>query len=139
MSKTKVFSTQANLRHYVYAVRVDALTGAVIEITAGCRIWKSFVQAHKHYNGKRVDIGSCWWDDARANLNGHAGDDSTKYYYWREEARTILQRLQMLVSDYTHRLERKRRDEEAKASTAAKLAKKPVKKIAKKAAKKKTR
>ena len=124
MSKTKVFSTQANLRHYVYAVRVDALTGAVIEITAGCRIWKSFVQAHKHYSGKRVDIASRWRDDARAHLNGHAGDQSTENFYRRQEARTILDRLAEKVRDYQASLKRK-----AKLAEQAKV---PVKKVAKK-------
>lgn len=140
MSKTKTFSIQSILRHYSYVCRVDADTGKLINIQAGCRNWTSFAKANRHYDGthKRA-LGVTWQDDTRAHLNGHAADDSTIYYYRREEARTILRRLQVLVSDYTHRLERKRLNEEAKASTAAKLAKKPVKKIAKKAAKKKTR
>lgn len=125
MSKTRVFSIQAHLRHYVYAVRVDVLTGEVIEVTAGCRIWKSFGQAYKHYNGQyKALYGQSWRDDTRAHLNGHAGDQSTENFYRRQEARTILDRLAEKVRDYQTRLKRK-----AKLAEQAKV---PVKKVAKK-------
>jgi len=138
--KTKTFSIQSILRTYHYVCRVDADTGKLIDIQAGCRRWLSFTQANAHYSGEYIKRnGPAWRDDEMAHLKGHAGDDSTRRYYWREEARIILRRLKTLVSDYTDRLERKRRVEEAKAKATAKLAKKPVKKIAKKATKKKTR
>lgn len=132
MGKSKSFSTQANLRHYVYAVRVDALTGAVIEITAGCRIWKSFAQARKHYNGKRdIYYGNSWRDDDRSHLNGAGADLSTRNFYCRQEARMIIDRLDVMVRVYRTSLRRK--------AKLIEQAKKPVKKVAKKVAKKKTK
>lgn len=123
MSKTKVFSIQAHLRHYVYAVRVDVLTGEVIEVTAGCRIWKSFGQAYKHYNGQYNPLyGHSWRDDDRSHLNGAGADLSTRNFYYRQEARTIIDRLGVMVNDYRVRLRRKANEQ----------AKKPVKKVAKK-------
>lgn len=132
MSKSKSFSIRAHLRNFTYTAKVDALTGELVEITAGCRRWGSFAQARQHYNGKRdIYYGSSWRDDDRSHLNGAGADASTRYFYDRQEARMIIDRLNGMVNDYRDRLARK--------ATRIEQAKKPVKKVAKKVAKKKTK
>ena len=144
MSKSKSFSIRAHLRDYTYTAKVDALTGELVEITAGCRRWGSFAQARQHYNGKRSPYyGDSWRDDHQSHLNGSGTDGSTRNFYYRREARTIIDRLDVMVSDYCNRLVRKAKlIEQAKKpvkKVAKKVAKKPVKKVAKKVAKKKTK
>lgn len=132
MSKSKSFSIRAHLRNYTYTAKVDALTGVLVGITAGCRIWKSFAQARKHYNGKRdIYYGNSWRDDDRSHLNGAGADLSTRNFYCRQEARMIIDRLDVMVSVYRTSLRRK--------AKLIEQAKKPVKKVAKKVAKKKTK
>lgn len=125
MSKTKSFSIRAHLRDYTYTAEVDALTGDIVEITAGCRHWASFAKAFKHYNGEYDRYyGNSWRDDTQAHLNGAGTDKSTRNYYYRQEARTIIGRLEVMVRDYRDCLVRK--------AKRARQVKKPVKKVAKK-------
>jgi len=125
VSKSKSFSIRAHLREYTYTAKVNALTGELVEITAGCRHWTSFAQARKHYNGKRdIYYGNSWRDDDRSHLNGPGLADSTRNYYYRQEARTIIDRLDTMVTNYCDRLRRK--------AKLIEQAKKPVKKVAKK-------
>ena len=132
MSKSKSFSIRTHLRNYTYTAKVDALTGVLVGITAGCRHWTSFAQARKHYNGRHNPYyGHNWRDDERCHLNGFGTDVSTKNFYYRLEARNIIDRLDVMVSDYCNRLVRK--------AKLIEQAKKPVKKVAKKVAKKKTK
>ena len=119
MSKSESFSIRALLREYTYTAKVNALTGELVEITAGCRHWTSFAQAREHYRNK---YPACRWDDDRSHLNGAGADLSTRNFYYRQEARTIIDRLGVMVNDYRVRLRRKANEQ----------AKKPVKKVAKK-------
>lgn len=132
MSKSKSFSIRALLREYIYTAKVNALTGELVEITAGCRHWTSFAQARMHYDGRHSPYyDNSWRDDRQCHLLGTGADASTRNFYYRQEARTIIDRLAVMVSDYRARLRRKaKRIEQAK---------KPVKKVAKKVAKKKTK
>ena len=133
MSKSKSFSIRAHLRDYTYTAKVDALTGELVEITAGCRRWGSFAQARQHYNGKRSPYyGDSWRDDHQSHLNGSGTDGSTRNFYYRREARTIIDRLDVMVSDYCNRLVRKAKLIEQAKKPVKKVAKKPVKKVAKK-------
>lgn len=140
MSKTKSFSIQAHLRDYTYTAKVNALTGELVEITAGCRHWTSFAQARKHYNGKRnIYYGYSWRDDDQSHLNGPGLADSTSNYYYRHEARAIIDHLDTMVTNYHDRLTRKSTRAEQAGILAKKVAKKSVKKPVKKVAKKKTK
>lgn len=133
MNKTKSFSIQAILRDYIYTVKVDTVTGKIVTITAGCRCWTSLEQAIAHYNGVYVPHnGQSWRDDTSAHLGGPARADSTKYFFWRKEARIILGRLATRVYAYQNYLARRA----TRAEQASILAKKPVKKVTKKIAKK---
>jgi len=108
VSKSKSFSIRAHLREYTYTAKVNALTGELVEITAGCRHWKSFGKARKHYDGQySIYYGNSWRDDAQAHLNGTGADKSTRNFYYRLESRTIIYRLDAMVSDYCNRLVRK--------------------------------
>ena len=140
MSKSKSFSIRAHLREYTYTAKVNAFTGELVEITAGCRHWTSFAQARKHYNGKHSPYyGHNWRDDERCHLNGTGADDSTRNFYYRQESRTIIDRLDVMVRDYRNRLARKATRAEQAGILAKKVAKKSVKKPVKKVAKKKTK
>ena len=138
MSKTQSFSIRAHLREYIYTAKVNALTGELVEITAGCRHWTSFAQARKHYDGKpgNPSYGSNWRDDNNAHLNGTARDRSTELFFYRLEARIIIDRLDVMVRDYCNRHVRKAKLIEQAKKPVKKVAKKPVKKVAKKPVKK---
>jgi hypothetical protein len=53
---------QCNIRYYEYVAHLSAKTGRLLRITAGCRVWKTFDAALRHYDGLR---GHPKWLDSR--------------------------------------------------------------------------
>jgi hypothetical protein len=75
---------QCNIRYYEYVAHLSAKTGRLLRITAGCRVWKTFDDALRHYDGLR---GHPKWLDSRIQAT------SPLEKAWREEAIHLLRRL----------------------------------------------
>ena len=104
--KTKSFSIRAILRgQYTYTATVDALTGKLVHIRAGCRTWGSFDAARKHYDG--VSRPGEWPDNANADYK--RGGRPAELYFHRWEAREILWRLDASVSEYAYKIAKKKK------------------------------
>lgn len=49
----KRITVSCNIRSYAYTAHLDRKTGKIMAITAGCRKWRTFKKAFKHYDSGR--------------------------------------------------------------------------------------
>ena len=114
--RTKKFSIACILRQHVYVATVNATTGALIDIRAGCRTWHSFDAAKRHYDG--VSLPYVWQHNN--NCIDYGFDRiSIERYYWRHEARRILRSLSSSVFAYQEKIRIAKRNKQ-RALRAAK-------------------
>lgn len=88
--EAKKISIACLIRDYTYTAHVSKATGKLSKITAGCRTWKSFKEADRHYERDK-------WNEH------HYGTFialTPKAFAQRLEARSILARLRLAVETY---------------------------------------
>lgn len=113
----KKFSVQSNLRHYVYSAFVSEATGRLLRVTAGCRKWKTFEEAKRHYRGEALNRPEYHSDYIYGGLRSVAenygcnfggwGQTYLSLYAQRAEARSILNNLSSKVRLYQSRQRKK--------------------------------
>lgn len=92
-AKTITVERRANIRHFTYRAHLSPKTGRLLKIVAGCRTWKTFLEAELHYQGLGHLDDSIKWSDGNTPL------DYVEKWARRYEARFIIAKLENDVRD----------------------------------------
>ncbi len=112
MKNRKEIRQRSLIRSYTYVATISTITGKLLRITAGCRTWRDFDHAYRHYKIER------WWGTATEHHEGPIPQMRTSLIYHiaaRREALSILDLLKEKVERYQAKRRARRTMTRAKA------------------------